>query len=156
MDVEADRHVTVCCGSTETMLATLLAVLNPGDEVIIFEPFYENYGPGCIIAGAEPVFVPLEPPDFSFDPDRLRAGGHPAHPRHRLQQPEQSLRQGVLARTELQMIADLCLKHDLLAITDEIYEHIIYDGARPHADRDAARAWPSAPSPSPASRSPTR
>ena len=71
MDVEADRNVTVCCGSTETMLATLLAVLNPGDEVIIFEPFYENYGPGCIIAGAEPVWVPLEPPDFSFDPDRL-------------------------------------------------------------------------------------
>src|SRR4029077_1358667 len=71
MEIEADRHVTVCCGSTETMLATLLAVLNPGDEVIIFEPFYEKYGPGCIIAGAEPVFVPLEPPDFTFDPDRL-------------------------------------------------------------------------------------
>ncbi len=98
MDVEADRNVTVCCGSTETMLATLLAVLNPGDEVIIFEPFYENYGPGCIIAGAEPVYVPLEPPDFSFDPDRLAPGGRPAHPRHRLQQPEQPLRQGVLPR----------------------------------------------------------
>src|SRR5260370_2672295 len=77
MDVEADRNVTVCCGSTETMLATLLAVLNPGDEVIIFEPFYENYGPGCIIAGAEPVWVPLEPPDFSFDPDRLPKAASP-------------------------------------------------------------------------------
>ena len=71
MTVDPERHVTVCCGSTETMLATLLAVLNPGDEVIIFEPFYENYGPGCIIAGAVPIWVPLEPPDFGFDPDRL-------------------------------------------------------------------------------------
>src|SRR5207237_1134655 len=71
MDVDPERNVTVCCGSTETMLSTLLAVLNPGDEVIVFEPFYENYGPGCIIAGAEPVFVPLEPPDFGSDPDRL-------------------------------------------------------------------------------------
>src|SRR2546421_437224 len=72
MEIEPDRHVTICCGSTETMLSTLLAVLNPGDEVIIFEPFYENYGPGCIISGAQPSFVPLEPPDFTFDPDRLR------------------------------------------------------------------------------------
>jgi L-glutamine---4-(methylsulfanyl)-2-oxobutanoate aminotransferase len=127
MDVEADRHVTVCCGSTETMLATLLAVLNPGDEVIIFEPFYENYGPGCIIAGAEPVFVPLEPPDFSFDPDRLARAvtdrtraivfNSPNNPSGK-----------VFSRSELQVIADFCLKHDLLAITDEIYEHIVYDG----------------------------
>src|ERR1044071_4407957 len=73
MAIDPECHVTVCCGSTETMLATLLAVLNPGDEVIIFEPFYENYGPGCIMAGAEPVFVPLEPPAFGFDPDRLAA-----------------------------------------------------------------------------------
>ena len=69
--IDPEQHVTVCCGSTETMLATLLAVLNPGDEVIVFEPFYENYGPGCIISGAVPIWVPLEPPDFSFDPERL-------------------------------------------------------------------------------------
>src|SRR5512132_3502049 len=66
MNVDPERHVTVCCGSTETMLATLLAVLNPGDEVVIFEPFYENYGPGCIISGAEPVWIPLEGPDSRF------------------------------------------------------------------------------------------
>src|SRR5438034_959473 len=77
MEVDPELHVTVCCGSTETMLATLLALLNPGDEVIIFEPFYENYGPGCIIAGAEPVWVPLEPPSFTFDPDRLRKAVSP-------------------------------------------------------------------------------
>src|SRR5207245_339823 len=77
LDIDPERHVTVCCGSTETMLSTLLAVLNPGDEVIIFEPFYENYGPGCIISGAEPVWVPLEPPGFVFDPDRLRQAVSP-------------------------------------------------------------------------------
>ena len=127
MDVEADRNVTVCCGSTETMLATLLAVLNPGDEVIIFEPFYENYGPGCIISGAAPIWVPLEPPDFSFDPDRLRRAvtertraivfNSPNNPSGK-----------VFSRADLQTIADLCIRHDLLAITDEIYEHIVYDG----------------------------
>ncbi|MFQ5897096.1 MAG: pyridoxal phosphate-dependent aminotransferase [Candidatus Methylomirabilia bacterium] len=129
MEVDPERNVTVCCGSTETMLATLLAVLNPGDQVIIFEPFYENYGPGCIIAGADPIFVPLEAPDFSFDPDRLRRAvtrraraiifNSPNNPTGK-----------VFSREELQAIADLCLTHDLLAITDEIYEHIIFDGER--------------------------
>jgi len=127
MELDPERHVTVCCGSTETMLSTLLAVLNPGDEVIVFEPFYENYGPGCIISGAEPVFVPLEPPDFGFDPDRLRRAvtgktraiifNSPSNPTGK-----------VFAAHELQAIADLCLRHDLLAITDEIYEHIVFDG----------------------------
>ena len=127
MDVEADRNVTVCCGSTETMLATLLAVVNPGDEVIIFEPFYENYGPGCIIAGAEPVWVPLEPPDFSFDPDRL-ARAVSSRTRAIVFNSPNNPSGKVFSRAELQIIADLCIKHDLLAITDEIYEHIIYDG----------------------------
>ena len=127
--VDPDKHVTVCCGSTETMLSTLLAVVNPGDEVIIFEPFYENYGPDCIISDASPVFVPLEPPDFSFDPDRLRRAvtgrtraiiiNSPNNPSGR-----------VFSQKELELIADLCLRHDLIAITDEIYEHIIYDGRR--------------------------
>jgi aminotransferase len=127
MDVEADRNVTVCCGSTETMLATLLAVLNPGDQVIIFEPFYENYGPGCIIAGAEPVFVPLEPPDFSFDADRL-ARAVTSRTRAIVFNSPNNPSGKVFSRAELGMIADLCLRHDLLAITDEIYEHIVYDG----------------------------
>ena len=127
MELDPDQHVTVCCGSTETMLATLLAVLNPGDEVIIFEPFYENYGPGCIIAGAEPVFVPLEPPDFSFDPDRLARAVSPRTRAIIINSPNNPSGK-VFARAELQVIADLCLEHDLLAITDEIYEHILYDG----------------------------
>ena len=127
MGVDPDRHVTVCCGSTETMLSTLLAVLNPGDEVVIFEPFYENYGPGCIISGAEPRFVPLEPPDFSFDPERL-AGAITPKTRAIIFNSPNNPTGKVFSRRELQAIADLCLKHDLLAITDEIYEHIVYDG----------------------------
>jgi aspartate/methionine/tyrosine aminotransferase len=128
MELDPERHITVCCGSTETMLATLLAVLNPGDEVIVFEPFYENYGPGCIIVGAEPVFVPLEPPDFSFDPDRLAKAVTPRTRAIIFNSPNNPSGK-VFSRAELQLIADLCLKHDLLAITDEIYEHIVFDGA---------------------------
>jgi aminotransferase len=127
MRLDPDQHITVCCGSTETMLATLLAVLNPGDEVIIFEPFYENYGPGCIIAGAEPAWVPLEPPDFSFDPDRLEAAVSPRTRAIVFNSPNNPSGK-VFNRQELQAIADVCLRHDLLAITDEIYEHIVYDG----------------------------
>ncbi len=129
MEIEADRHVTVCCGSTETMLATLLAVLNPGDEVIIFEPFYENYGPGCIIAGAEPVFVPLEPPDFSFDPDRL-ARAVTGRTRAVVFNSPNNPTGKVFSLRELEIIAELCQRHNVIAITDEIYEHMVYDGLR--------------------------
>ena len=127
MAVEADLHVTVCCGSTETMLSTLLAILNPGDEVIIFEPFYENYGPGCIISGAVPKFVPLEPPHFTFDPDRLGRAVTSRTKAIVFNSPNNPTGK-VFSRAELQVIADLCLERDLLAITDEIYEHIVYDG----------------------------
>jgi aminotransferase len=127
MNVDPERNVTVCCGSTETMLSTLLAVLNPGDEVIIFEPFYENYGPGCIISGAEPVWVPLEGPDFTFDPDRLRRAVSPRTKAIVFNSPNNPSGK-VFSRAELEIIADLCRRNDLLAITDEIYEHIVYDG----------------------------
>ncbi len=127
MDVDPERNVTVCCGSTETMLSTLLAVLNPGDEVIIFEPFYENYGPGCIIADARPVWVPLEPPDFTFDPDRLRQAVSPRTRAIVFNSPNNPSGK-VFSRAELETIASVCREHDLLAITDEIYEHIVFDG----------------------------
>ncbi|HEV8641498.1 MAG TPA: aminotransferase class I/II-fold pyridoxal phosphate-dependent enzyme [Methylomirabilota bacterium] len=127
MELDPDRHITVCCGSTETMLSTLLAVLNPGDEVIIFEPFYENYGPGCIISGAQPVFVPLEPPEFGFDPERLARAVSPRTKAIVFNSPNNPTGK-VFSRRELGLIADLCLQHDLLAITDEIYEHIVFDG----------------------------
>jgi aminotransferase len=109
------------------MLSTLLAVLDPGDEVVIFEPFYENYGPGCIIAGAEPVWVPLTPPDFTFDPDRLRQAVSPRTKAIVFNSPNNPSGK-VFSREELAVIAEVCLQHGLLAITDEIYEHIVYDG----------------------------
>ena len=127
MPIDSEMHVTVCCGSTETMLATLLAVLNPGDEVIVFEPFYENYAPGCIIAGAVPIWVPLEPPEFGFDPERLAQAVTPRTKAVIFNSPNNPSGK-VFSRADLQAIADICLKHDLLAITDEIYEHIVYDG----------------------------
>src|SRR2546428_10622730 len=109
------------------MRSTLLVVLNPGDGVIIFELFYENYGPGCIISGAEPVFVPLEPPDFVFDPDRLARAVSPRTRAIVFNSPNNPTGK-VFSRAELETIAALCVEHDLLAITDEIYEHIVYDG----------------------------
>ncbi len=127
LEVDPDRQVTVCCGATEAMLSTLLAVLDPGDEVIVFEPFYENYGPGCIIAGARPVWVPLEPPDFGFDPDRLRRAVTPRTRAIVFNSPNNPTGK-VFSPGELEVIADLCRRHDLLAITDEIYEHIVFDG----------------------------
>src|SRR3990172_2666527 len=127
MELDPDRHITVCCGSTETMLSTLLAVLNRGDEVIVFEPFYENYGPGCLIADARPVWVPLEPPALGFDPERLRRAVTPRTRAVIFNSPNNPTGK-VFSRADLEVIADLCLRHDLLAITDEIYEHIVYDG----------------------------
>jgi aminotransferase len=125
--VDPDRQVTVCCGSTEAMLSTLLAVLDPGDEVVIFEPFYENYGPGAIISGARPVFVPLEPPDFSFDADRLARAFSPRTRAIIFNSPNNPTGK-VFTLRELETIAELCRRHDVLAITDEIYEHMVYDG----------------------------
>jgi aminotransferase len=125
--VDAQLDVTVCCGSTEAMLATSLAAVDPGDEVIVFEPFYENYGPGAIMAGATPVYVTLSPPDWRVDPDRLRAAftnrtraiviNTPTNPTGK-----------VFTREELRLIAELCQHWDALAIADEIYEHIVFDG----------------------------
>ena len=93
-----DEQVTVCCGATEAMMATLLAIVDPGDEVIVFEPFYENYGPDAILSGAVPRFVTLHEPDWQFDPDELAGGVQPTDARHHHQHAEQPDRQGVLAR----------------------------------------------------------
>jgi aminotransferase len=125
--VDPETQVTVCCGSTEAMLSTLLAVLDPGDEIIIFEPFYENYGPGSIISGARPVYVPLEPPEFGFDPDRL-ARAFTRRTRAIVFNSPNNPTGKVFTRRELEAIAELCQRHDVLAITDEIYEHIVFDG----------------------------
>jgi len=124
-----DTQVTVCCGSTEAMLSTLLAVLDPGDEVVIFEPYYENYGPDSIISGAVPRFVRLREPDWSFDEAELSAAFNDRTRAIIINTPNNPTGK-VFTKAELQFIAKLCLKWDVLAITDEIYEHIIYDGHR--------------------------
>jgi aminotransferase len=126
--VDPEREVTVTCGSTEAMIATLLAVLNPGDEIVAFEPFYENYGPDAILSGAVPRFVRLRPPDWSFDPQEL-AAAFSDKTRAIIVNTPQNPTGKVFGRAELETIAALCLKHDALAVTDEIYEHILYDGA---------------------------
>jgi aspartate/methionine/tyrosine aminotransferase len=124
-------NVTVCCGATETMIATLLAVCNPGDEVIVFTPFYENYGPDAILCQAEPVFVALHPPaagrGWAFDPDEL-AAAFSSRTRAIIVNTPHNPTGHVFTRSELETIAHLCRRHDALAITDEIYEHILYDG----------------------------
>jgi len=132
ISVDPEKDITVCCGSTEAMISTLLAVCNAGDEVVIFEPFYENYGPDSVLSGAKPKFVKLRPPmsangEWTFDEKELRQ----AFDRHTkaiiLNTPNNPTGK-VFTRTELELIRDLCVEFDVLAITDEIYEHILYDG----------------------------
>jgi len=126
---DPERNITVTCGATEAMIATMLAVINPGDEVIIFEPFYENYGPDVILAGATPRYVALRDPDFSIDRAELEAAFSPRTKAVVINTPHNPSGK-VFTRAELEAIASLCRRHDALAITDEIYEHIIYGGAR--------------------------
>ncbi len=129
LECDPDRNVTVTCGATEAMIASLLAVINPGDEVIIFEPFYENYGPDVILAGATPRYVTLRDPGFVIDPAELEAAFSPRTKAIIINTPNNPAGK-VFTRAELETIAALCQRHDTLAITDEIYEHIIFDGAR--------------------------
>jgi aspartate/methionine/tyrosine aminotransferase len=136
MEVDHDREVTVTCGATEAMASVFLALMDPGDEVVVLEPFYENYGPDAILAGASPVFVPFERPNWTLDEDRLRKAftkrtkaiivNTPHNPTGR-----------VLTRSEMNLIAELCERHDVWIITDEIYEHIRYAG-----DHHVMATWP--------------
>jgi aminotransferase len=125
IDIDPDAHLVVTCGSTEAMMVAMMTACNPGDKVIVFSPFYENYGADTILCGAEPVYVPLRPPDFRFDPDELRAAFrrgvkalvlcNPGNPTGR-----------VFTRDELQTIAGLAQEFDAFVLTDEVYEHIVY------------------------------
>ncbi|MCL5104943.1 MAG: aminotransferase class I/II-fold pyridoxal phosphate-dependent enzyme [Armatimonadetes bacterium] len=128
IEADPDKNVTVTCGATEAMMSALLAIINPGDEVIIFEPFYENYGPDTIISGAKPVYVPLIEPDFHFDPDALSAAFSDKTKAIVINTPHNPTGK-VFTREEIEFIAELCAKHDALIVTDEIYEHILYNGA---------------------------
>ncbi len=127
IEADPERNITVTCGATEAMMATMLATVNPGDEVIVFEPFYENYGPDAKLSGAVPRFVRLRlEPGFPFDPDELRAAVTPKTKAIIINTPHNPTGK-VFTRAELELIADLCGRHDLLAFTDEVYEHILYD-----------------------------
>ncbi len=127
MEVDTEKEITITCGGTEAMASVMLAVVDPGDEVIVMEPFYENYGPDAILCEAKPVFITLEAPEYRLEramleeavSDKTRAIviNTPNNPTGRVFDPE-----------EMQAIADICLEHDILAITDEIYEHIYYEG----------------------------
>lgn len=131
IDLDPEAHVVVTCGSTEAMMSAMMTACNPGDKVIIFSPYYENYGAVTILSGAQPIYVPLHPPDFIFDPDQLRAAFaqnpkaivlcNPSNPSGK-----------VFSQEELEFIADLSKEHDTFVVTDEVYEHIVY---RPHRHR---------------------
>lgn len=132
--VDPEKQVTVCCGSTEAMISTLMAVCNAGDEVVIFEPYYENYGPDSILSGAKPRFVKLRPPraaggEWTFDEQELRRAFHKNTKAIIVNTPNNPTGK-VFMRAELELIRDLCVEFDVLAITDEIYEHILYDGSK--------------------------
>ncbi len=126
IDIDPDTEIVVTCGSTEAMMAAMMSVVNPGEKVIVFSPFYENYGADTILSGAEPIYVPLVPPDFTFDPDVLENAFkqkvkalilcNPSNPSGK-----------VFTVNELRIIADLAVKYDAYVITDEVYEHIVYD-----------------------------
>ncbi|HEV8671461.1 MAG TPA: aminotransferase class I/II-fold pyridoxal phosphate-dependent enzyme [Candidatus Limnocylindria bacterium] len=127
MTVDPETMLTVTCGATEAMISTLLALVDHGDEVVVLEPFYENYGPDADIAGARPVYVPMRPPQNVFDRDELRKAFGPRTKAIIVNTPNNPTGR-VFTRDELTFIAGLCVEHDVVAVTDEIYEHIRYEG----------------------------
>ncbi|MBQ3089084.1 MAG: pyridoxal phosphate-dependent aminotransferase [Oscillospiraceae bacterium] len=126
--IDPEREILVTCGSTEAMMAAVLTVCNPGDRIIVFSPFYENYGADAILSGAEPIFVPLIPPTFHFDHQQLEDAFRQGAKALILCNPSNPCGK-VFTRAELEEIAALAVKYDAFVITDEVYEHIIFDGA---------------------------
>ena len=124
-----ETDITVTCGATEAMIASLKAIINPGDEIIIFEPFYENYGPDAILSGATPKYISLNAPDWNYDLDELKKAFNSKTKAIIINTPNNPTGK-VFSASELQEISDLCIKHDTYAITDEIYEHILYDDTK--------------------------
>lgn len=123
--IDPDSEIVVTCGSTEAMMPAMMTVTNPGDKVVIFSPFYENYGADTILSGAEPIYVPLTPPDFNFDPEVLEEAFR-QHPKALILCNPSNPCGKVFTRAELETIAALANKYDVYVITDEVYEHIVY------------------------------
>ncbi|HEX3559133.1 MAG TPA: aminotransferase class I/II-fold pyridoxal phosphate-dependent enzyme [Pyrinomonadaceae bacterium] len=133
LEVDPEAEITVTCGSTEGMIAAMMATVDPGEEVVLFEPFYENYAPDAVLSGAQPRYVPLRAPDWTFDREELRAAFNERTKAIILCNPNNPTGK-VFTREELKFVAALCREHDALCFTDEIYEHIIY----PRADREVS------------------
>ena len=129
IDVDPERNLVVTCGSTEAMMAAMLSIIDPGEEVVVLEPFYENYGPDTVVSGATPRYVRMEWPDWRLDEERLKAAFGPRTKALVLNSPSNPTGK-VFTRAELRLLADLCTDRDAVAIADEIYEHIVYDGER--------------------------
>jgi aminotransferase len=125
--VDPETDVTVVCGATEGMIAAMLGILDPGDEIVVFEPFYENYGPDAVLAGASPRYVTLHEPDWAIDEAELRAAFGPRTRGIVITSPHNPTGK-VFSRAELELIAELCIEHDAVAFSDEIYEHIVFEG----------------------------
>lgn len=125
LDLDPDAHILVTCGSTEAMMVAMMTACNPGDKVIVFSPFYENYGPDSILSGAKPIYVPLHPPNFEFEPAELRRSFKQGAKALVLCNPSNPTGK-VFTPRELQLIADLAQEFDAFVITDEVYEHIVY------------------------------
>jgi aspartate/methionine/tyrosine aminotransferase len=128
MKIDPEREICVTCGSTEAMISSMLGIINPGDEVIVFEPFYENYGPDAVLAGAVPRYVTMHEPDWTFDEKEL-AGAFTSRTRGIIVNSPNNPTGKVFSRSELEFMARLCERYGVIAFTDEIYEHIVYDGA---------------------------
>lgn len=124
--IDANSEIVVTCGSTEAMMAAMMTVANPGDKVIVFSPFYENYGADTILSGAEPIYVPLYPPEFNFNADELE-NAFKQHPKALILCNPSNPCGKVFTYDELKIIADLAEKYDTFVITDEVYEHIVYE-----------------------------
>ena len=125
IDLDAERELTVTCGATEAMISAMMALINPGDEVVVFEPFYENYGPDAILSGATPRYVPLNPPDWSFDAEKIEGVFSEATKAIIINTPNNPTGK-VFSDEELGAIAELCRRYNVVAVTDEIYEHLVY------------------------------
>lgn len=125
-EIDPNSEIVTTCGSTEAMMAAMMTVTNPGDKVVIFSPFYENYGADTILSGAEPIYVPLNPPAFDFDRETLEAAFRDNDPKAIVLCNPSNPCGKVFTREELTLIADLCKKYDAYCITDEVYEHIVY------------------------------
>ena len=128
IESDPNSEITITCGSTEAMMASMLAIINEGDEVVVFEPFYENYGPDAAVSGAVPHFVPLDE-DLNIDEDALVSAFNKKTKALILNTPNNPSGK-IFTKDEMKLIADLCVEHDVIAVTDEIYEHILYDGKK--------------------------